>query len=389
MISMLRSLPRTVWLIGIISLVNDSASELLYPLIPIYLSSVLMAGPRAMGLIEGVAESTASILKLFSGVIVDRFHRFKPWIVFGYGIAGVGRPLIAFISSWPMLLLIRFSDRVGKGLRTSPRDALLASSVPAERHGLAFGFHRAMDNAGAVVGPLAAAVLLSRGVPIRDLFLWSSVPAVICILLALLIREEQPAVIDHSGSFDWKLGGLPPSFRRYLIVVALFSLGNSSNLFLLLRAGELGVAQSHIPLLWAAVSAVAALFSTPLAAWSDRIGRPRLLVAGYSAYSLFYFGMGFIVPRGLGLYLLFLLYGVFIAATEGVEKALVADLAPASLRGTAFGWFNLTAGVFLLPASIVFGIIYQGISPEAAFGFSSLCAASAAMLMAVWVISVR
>ncbi len=206
MISMLRSLPLTVWLIGIISLVNDSGSELLYPLIPIYLSSVLMAGPRAMGLIEGVAESTESILKLFSGVIVDRFHRFKPWFVFGYGIAGVGRPLIAFITSWPMLLVIRFADRVGKELRTSPRDALLASSVPPERHGLAFGFHRAMDNAGAVVGPITAAFLLSRGVALRDLFLWSAIPAAICIMLAVLIREEKPALAQHPA----------PLFRQYV-----------------------------------------------------------------------------------------------------------------------------------------------------------------------------
>jgi MFS family permease len=377
----LRSLPRTVWLIGLISLVNDSASELLYPLIPLYLSSVLMAGPRAMGLIEGVAESTASILKLFSGVIVDRMHRSKPWIVFGYGIAGVGRPLIAFISSWPMLLIIRFADRVGKGLRSSPRDALLAASVPSERHGLAFGFHRAMDNAGAVVGPLVAWLLLSRGVALRDLFLWSAIPAALCIGIAMMIREEKRITPVHQGPFDWQLRDMPKSFRRYLVVVALFSLGSSSNLFLLLRAGELGVPQSRIPLLWAAVSAIAALFATPLAAWSDRIGRVRLLVSGYLAYAIFYFAMGFLMPRGGWLFVLFALYGIFIAATEGVEKALVADLAPVHLRGTAFGWFNLTAGLFLLPASVIFGWLYQQFSPVVAFGFSAGCALAAAVLM--------
>ncbi|MFY9722221.1 MAG: MFS transporter, partial [Azonexus sp.] len=172
MLQAIKNLPRTVWLIGLISLVNDSASEMLYPLIPLYLASVLMAGPRALGIIEGIAEATASLLKLFSGVIVDRTRRAKPWIVFGYGLAGLGRPLIAFVSSWPWLLVIRFADRVGKGLRSSPRDALLAASVPAERRGLAFGLHRAMDNAGAVIGPLLASLLLAAQVPLHDIFLW-------------------------------------------------------------------------------------------------------------------------------------------------------------------------------------------------------------------------
>ena len=194
MLQAIKNLPRTVWLIGLISLVNDSASEMLYPLIPLYLASVLMAGPRALGIIEGIAEATASLLKLFSGVIVDRTRRAKPWIVFGYGLAGLGRPLIAFVSSWPWLLVIRFADRVGKGLRSSPRDALLAASVPAERRGLAFGLHRAMDNAGAVIGPLVASLLLAAQVPLHDIFLWSIVPAVLCLALALAIREPAAEV---------------------------------------------------------------------------------------------------------------------------------------------------------------------------------------------------
>jgi MFS family permease len=385
MFNAIKNLPRTVWLIGLISLVNDSASEMLYPLIPLYLASVLMAGPRALGIIEGIAEATASLLKLFSGVIVDRTRRAKPWIVFGYGLAGLGRPLIAFVSSWPWLLAIRFADRVGKGLRSSPRDALLAASVPAERRGLAFGLHRAMDNAGAVIGPLMAALLLAAQVPLHDIFLWSIVPAALCLALALAIREPVAEAVAAPKSFDWRLRDMPPLFKRYLVVVALFTLGNSSNMFLLLRARELGVAEATIPLLWAAVALVATVFSTPLSALSDRFGRMHLLVGGYVAYGLFYLVLGSMAHDGPLLFALFGFYGLFMAATEGVEKALVADLAPAERRGTAFGWFNLTAGVMLLPASLGFGWLWQAVSSWAAFVFSGACALAAGVLLCFWV----
>jgi MFS family permease len=385
MLNALRSLPRTVWLIGLISLINDSASEMIYPLIPLYLSSVLMAGPRALGIIEGIAEATASLLKLFSGVIVDRTRRAKPWIVFGYGLAGLGRPLIAFVANWPSLLVIRFADRVGKGLRTSPRDALLAISAGPDRRGLAFGLHRAMDNAGAVVGPVAAALLLAFGMSLREVFLWSILPAVLCLALALAIREPHGHAPAAGRRFNWQLADMPAVFKRYLVVVALFTLGNSSNLFLLLRAKELGVPQAQIPLLWAAVSVVAMLFSTPLSALSDRWGRVLLLTAGYLAYGVFYFLMGGIAHDGLVLFTLFGFYGLFMAATEGVEKALVADLAPDGLQGTAFGWFNLIAGIMLLPASVLFGWLYQRFSPLTAFAFSGGCAVLAAALLLVWV----
>ncbi|MEO7192771.1 MAG: MFS transporter [Vicinamibacterales bacterium] len=383
MLSGLRGLGRTVWLIGLLSLLNDSASEMLYPLIPLYLTSVLMAGPRALGLIEGVAEATASLLKLFSGVLVDRTRRAKPWMVFGYGLAGLGRPLIAFVTSWPWLLVIRFADRAGKGLRSSPRDALLAASVSAERRGLAFGVHRAMDNAGAVVGPLTAAALLGAGVPLRSMFLWALVPAGLCLALALAIREPRRPSTPPAATrgFDLTLRDLPSSFRRYLVVVGLFSFGNSSNMFLLLRAEELGVPRAHIPLLWATVSAVAMVFSAPLAALSDRWGRRRLLLAGYVAYAGFYFALGAITHSGTWLVALFGGYGLFLAATEGVEKALVADLAPADRRGTAFGWFNLVAGTALLPASLIFGAVYQGVSPWAAFAMSGSLGLAAALLL--------
>lgn len=381
MLKTIRALPRTVWLIGLISLINDSSSEMLYPLIPLYLSSVLMAGPRALGIIEGIAEATASLLKLFSGVVVDRTRHSKPWVVAGYGLAAFARPLIAFVSSWPMLLLIRFADRIGKGLRSSPRDALLAGSVAAEQRGVAFGFHRAMDNAGAVIGPLIASALLAAGTSLPDIFLWSVVPAMICLGLALSIREPRDSLPASPKAFQWQLGDMPASFKRYLLVVAIFTLGNSSNMFLLLRAKELGVSEASVPLLWAAVSLVAMLFSTPLSGLSDKVGRIPLLLGGYIAYALFYGGLGLMTHNGPLLLVLFCFYGLFMAATEGVEKALVADIAPPELRGTAFGWFNLTAGIFLLPASIIFGWLYQAVSPLVAFGFSATCSLTAAVLL--------
>ncbi|MFS6827390.1 MFS transporter [Cyanobium sp. ATX-6F1] len=248
--------------------------------------------------------------------------------------------------------------------------------------------HRAMDNAGAVIGPLVAALLLAQQVPLRQIILGAALPGALCVALALSLRERPgpaprtaPAAAP-AARFDWRVGSLPPELRRYLAVVALFTLGNSSNLFLLLRAQELGVPPAQVPLLWAAVSAVAMLFSAPLAGWSDRVGRWQLLVGGYGAYALFYLLLGNLRLGGMALFALFGFYGLFMAATEGVEKALVADLAPPEQRGRAFGWFNLTTGALLLPASILFGWLYQAASPAAAFGLSASCSLAAALLLA-------
>lgn len=383
MLTALRRLPQNVWLIGVISLLNDTASDMLYPLIPLYLSSVLMAGPKTLGVIEGMAEVTSSMLKLVSGILVDRTNRAQPWIVWGYGLAGFSRPLLAFATSWPGVLGIRMLDRVGKGLRSSPRDALLAASVPPENRGLAFGLHRAMDNAGAVLGPILAAVLLGSGFKIRDLFLISIVPAILCIGMSLLIREPQGALdAAKRNKFSWNFSQLPINFKQYLLAVVVFSLGNSSNMFLLLRAKELGLPESQVPLAWAVISAIAMLFSTPLAALSDRFGRIRSISAGWLAYAVFYLSLGFLNPgNATALFGLFAFYGLFLAATEGVEKALVADLAPAKLVGTAYGWFNLASGIMLLPASIIFGWFYENTGAAAAFSFSAGCSLIATVLL--------
>lgn len=378
------SLPRSVWLLGLVSLVNDSASELVYPLVPLYLSGVLMAGPRVLGLIEGLAEATASLLKLWAGVMVDRSGTAKPWVVAGYGLAGLARPLIAFVAGWPMLLALRLADRLAKAVRAAPRDALLAANIAPGQRGLAFGLHRAMDNAGAVIGPLLAWALLSAGMPLGQVFAWAIVPGLLCVALTLALKETPPAAAT-APRLGWQFSALPAPLRRYLAVVALFTLGNSSNMFLLLRAKELGVAEAQVPLLWAAVSGVAAVFAVPLGGLSDRIGRLRLLVTGYVAYAVFYAAMAAWAAPGWKLYLLFGLYGVFMAATEGVERALLADLTPPEQRGTAFGWLNLTTGALLLPASLLFGGLWEGVNAATAFGFSAACALLAAGLLAAWV----
>ncbi|MCE7950807.1 MAG: MFS transporter [Xanthomonadales bacterium PRO7] len=385
MIAAIRKLPRTVWLLGIISLTNDAASDMIYPLVPLYLASVLMAGPKALGIIEGIAEAVSSLLKLFAGVLADRTRHVKYWVWAGYGIAGFARPLLGITTSWLGVLVCRFADRIGKGLRSAPRDAMLAQSVDASQRGLAFGFHRAMDNFGAVIGPLVAAAMLAAGMSLRHVFLWAIVPGVVVIVLALFLKDVPREPAQKPVAFTWTLREFPPAFRRYLIVLALFTLGNSSNMFLLLRARDLGLPQAQVPILWALTSLVAALLSTPLSSLSDRLGRTRLIVSGWIVYAIFYLILGMQTDNTWALWPMFAGYGVFLAATEGAEKAMVADLVPRESSGTAFGWYNLVVGLFLLPASVVFGWLWQLESPLFAFGFGSGCALVAALLLKFWV----
>lgn len=380
----LRSLPRSVWLLGTISLLNDSASEMIYPLLPLFLAGTLGAGPRVLGLIEGVAEAVSSLLKLVAGAWSDRMQRAKPFVVSGYGIAGVARTLIAAATGWWMVLLCRLADRVGKGLRSSPRDAMLGRSITSDQRGLAYGLHRAMDNAGAVIGPLVAAGLLALGFELRTVFWCAGVPAVIVLLLTLRLREPEAAAVIEPTRFSWRMQGFPPAFKRYLLVLGLFMLGNSSNLFLLLRVRELGFAQAQVPLLWALMSLVAAVFLTPLSSLSDRIGRRRLIIAGWIAYAAIYLLLGWGGLPDWSIWGLFAAYGLFIAATEGAEKALVADLVPRDQLGTAFGWYHLTLGITLLPASLLFGWLWQSVSAFTAFAFGAGCALLAAALLTLW-----
>ena len=386
MIRGVRALPRTIWLVAAISLFNDAASDMIYPLVPLYLATVLMAGPKALGLIEGVAEAVSSLLKLFAGVLADRSGNVRSWMIAGYAIAGFARPLIGLTTSWPGVLACRFADRIGKGLRSAPRDALISLSVDPGQRGLAFGFHRAMDNFGAVIGPLAAAALLAAGVGLRAVFVLAIVPALIAIALALGVREPAHPARHDPAPMRWSVGGLPVPFRRYLCALALFTLGNSSNMFLLLRANELGASATRVTLMWALFSLVTALLSTPLSAMSDRWGRARVLGGAWLAYAGAYLLIGLLPGADWALWVAFAGYGVVTAALEGTEKALVADLVPRERIGAAFGWYNLVAGLFLLPASLLFGWLWSTFAPFAAFAFGAGCALGAALLLGLWVV---
>jgi MFS family permease len=354
---------------------------MVYPLLPLYLSSVLLAGPKAIGIIEGIAEATSSLLRLVTGVIFDRTRKAKPWLVFGYGIAGLSRPLIAFISSWPALLFIRFADRVGKGLRSSPRDALLANSTSKKNYGLVFGFHRAMDNAGAVIGPIIAAILLGIGLSLQSIFLLAFAPAILAFSLSLMIKEKKVKPI-RSQKIKWSLQGAPKSFKRYLWAVAFFTLACSSDMFLLYRLKELGMENYQIPILWAGVSLVTAVFCTPFSALSDKYGRLKFLAFGWIAYILFYLFMAQANSLNFAIWILFGFYGLFKAATEGVERAYVADLTKVNQRGTAFGWFNLITGFMLFPASFIFGFLYESYGVQIAFLFSAISSIIALIILA-------
>lgn len=382
----LLTLSPTIWLLGLISFFNDAAGEMVYSVMPLYVASVLMAGPKTLGLIEGVAEATGSLFRLLSGVLADKTRATKPWVVGGYALANLARPLLGLVSTWPLALLLRFADRVGKGLRTSPRDAMLALSAPPERRGLAFGLHRSMDNIGTVIGPLLAAWMLVRGMNLREVLMWVAVPGAITVLLTLLIREPPRERVYNPTPFDWSLRGFPPSFKRYLLVLGLFTLGNASNTFLLLRARDMGLPDYQIPMLWALVAGIAALFSTPLSALSDRIERTRLISFGWGVYGLFYLLLGINTSQTWLLWPLFAFYGLFMAATEGAERALVADFAPPERMGTAFGWFNLTTGLLLLPSSLLFGWIWETAGPTLAFGIAASFALLATALLKLWVV---
>jgi MFS family permease len=370
---------RNVLALAVVSFLTDVATDMTYPLLPVFLASVLGASATSVGAIEGAAESTAALLKLASGWWSDRVARRKPLVLAGYTVASVIRPLIGLAQSVSQVLAIRVTDRVGKGIRTSPRDALIADSVDPSIRGRAFGFHRAADHAGAVVGPLLAFALLRwADLDLRHLFLWTAVPGALAVAaLVFGVREVPRAPVEKAKQVDLRtpLGG---RFWAFLGVLLLFTLGNSTDAFLLLRAADLGVDAALIPILWAMLHVVKSLSSTPGGALSDRIGRKPLLVAGWLIYAAVYLGLGR-AGAAWHAWALFAVYGIYFGLTEGVEKALVADLVPADRRGAAFGWYNLALGVGALPASLLFGLIWDSKGPAAAFGFGAGMAFLAAL----------
>ena len=377
-----RALGRNVITLSAVSLLTDVSSEMIYPLVPAFLSTVLGANASAVGVVEGAAESTAALLKLVSGWLSDRTRRRKPLVILGYTIAAVARPLIAFAQSVGQVVAIRVTDRVGKGIRTSPRDALIADSVDPSIRGRAFGFHRAADNAGAVIGPLIAfAILKTEGIPLRRVFLFAAIPGLLA-LVVLAIGARDTKRDDRAPRKDVSLArDMGTRFWLFLAVVFVFTLGNSTDAFLLLRAAQAGVPIALAPLLWAMLNLVKAASNVPGGALSDRVGRKPLIVAGWILYAVVYFLFGH-VSAPWQVWALFAVYGLYFGLTEGVQNAFVADLVPASRRGAAFGWYNLAVGIGALPASLIFGLIWDRASPHAAFTFGGSLALVAAVAIA-------
>lgn len=380
------TLSRPVWLIGWVSFFTDMASEMVYPLLPLFLTQVLGAGAMSLGVIEGVAEAASSALKILSGRWSDRSKSPKKLVLLGYGLASAVRPLIAVAQAWPQVLAIRFTDRLGKGIRGAPRDAMLADLAPRGARGKVFGFHRAMDHAGAVTGPLlASAFLYVYPGRYRPLFALTIVPGLIVMFFVLRLPDRtrtEPAATGSNAAVapagsPWNLGA---PFYQAIAVIFLFSLGNASDAFLLLRLSDLGVPAFWIPLLWSALHVVKSTSSYVGGSLSDRFGRRGLIALGWVVYAIVYaiFGFSLSLPA---IITTFLVYGLYFGLTEGTEKAWVADLAPTTLRGTAFGVYNAALGVGGLAASLIFGVIWTEISPRAAFLTGAALALAAAVLI--------
>jgi MFS family permease len=379
------SLPWPVWLLGWVSFFTDSASEIVYPLLPLFLTRVLGAGAMSLGVIEGIAEAANSALKIVSGWLADRSKRPKTLVLVGYGLASAVRPLIALAASWTHVLAIRFVDRLGKGIRGAPRDAMLATFAPADARGRVFGFHRAMDHAGAVTGPLlASAFLYVYPEQYRALFALTIIPGAIVILVLLRLPNTAGTVVHADQptrlAFRESLELLSSDFYRAMAVILIFSLGNASDAFLLLRLGDLGVPAFWIPLLWSALHVVKVGSSLAGGVLSDRFGRRTLIALGWIVYAAVYSGFAVFDTRSIVI-AVFLAYGLFFGLTEGVEKAWVADLAPVAARGTAFGVYNAALGIGTLAASLLFGFIWTRVSADAAFMTGAALALTATALL--------
>lgn len=389
---------RNVYVLGAVSLFNDFSSEMIYPLIPLFVKSVLGLGPAFLGILEGIAESTSSILKLFAGYFSDKIKKRKPFAVGGYAISNLLRPLIGLTRSWGVLLFLRFSDRVGKGIRTSPRDAMIADYSPIERRGFAFGFQRGMDHTGAVLGSITASLLLYFfTIELKTIFLLSVIPGIIAVLLMIFgvrniqkrdkIEVPRKYVIPNKTTIGKKeilkfsdFKKLGKQFPLYLVVLVIFTLGNSTDAFLLLRASELGFQITVIPLLWAILHISKALFCILGGYISDKIGRKVMILSGWFVYFLTYLGFAYFNEYYL-IYLLFIIYGLYFGLTEGVEKALVADIVPKENIGTAFGFYNLSLGIATLPASVIFGLIWKTYSFRAAFLTGAIISIAASIML--------
>jgi len=375
----LQKLPRNVWVVTITSFLTDISSEMLVNLIPFFLANVLGVRTAVIGLIDGIAETTASLVKILSGALSDKLGKRKWLTVAGYGLSTIAKPFLYFANAWGWVLGVRFVDRVGKGIRTAPRDALIADSIDKNQRGFAFGLHRAGDTAGAFLGLGIAAVIIwltqSQTVELaRSTFqlivLVSIVPAILAVIVLAVGTVDVPVAGKGMEKTRLTFRGLDARFKSFLLVVVLFTLGNSSDAFILLRGQERGLSILQVMGMALTFNLLYTIFAGPLGALSDKIGRHRLILGGWFTYGLIYLGLAF-SRTGWQVWTLFGLYGLYYAATEGTAKALVADLVPDNMRGTAYGLFNAAIGITALPASLVAGLLWQGAGAWTGFGASA------------------
>jgi MFS family permease len=396
---MRKRIPRNVWVLSITSFLTDVSSEMLFNLLPLFLVNVLGVRTAVVGLIEGVAETTASLVKLGSGALSDYLEKRKTLTVIGYGLSALAKPLLFFANTWGWVFGVRFTDRFGKGIRSSPRDALLADSTPEDRRGLAFGLHRAADTAGAFTGLAIAALVvwasqasaaeLSRNT-FQKVTLASIIPAILGVIVLTLGAREVITSRNSSENRRLKFSGLDHKFWAFLVVMVIFTLGNSADAFIILRAQERGLNVLQVLGMLLTFNAVYTIIASPVGALSDRIGRRAILIAGWLVYGLIYLGFA-AANTGAQIWLFYGIYGLYYALTEGSSRAFVADLVPQEQRGTAYGFFHAGVGLAALPASLIAGILWQGIGswggfgPAAPFLFGAVLALLSVFLFIIWV----
>jgi len=374
---------KNVFVLGLVSFFNDVASEMIYPIVPIFLTSVLGAPVAVVGLIEGLAESTASILKVVSGWLSDKWQKRKPFVVAGYSFSAISKILLSLAFSWPFVLFARFVDRFGKGMRTSARDALIVESSENSSRGRAFGFHRALDTSGAVIGPMIALLAIHfLDNNFRLIFFLAFIPSCIGILLLLFFVKEKKKEANLSPALNLSWRNLDPSFKIFLLISFIFALGNSSDAFLILRAQNLGLSLSLVVLAYVLFNLAYAIFSMPAGIISDKIGPKKVLLVGFLLFSVVYLFFG-LVHSSLFLWFLFPIYGIYMALTEGVGKAYISNLVPQEKIGTAFGVYQTTIGLCTFFASLIAGLLWTYIGVSAPFIFGSLMAFISAFLFFV------
>jgi len=374
---------KNVFVLGLVSFFNDVASEMVYPVVPIFLTSVLKAPVSAVGLIEGIAESTASLLNTFSGWFSDKIKKRKIFITSGYSLSTFSKLIIGFSKTWPLVLIGRFIDRFGKGIRTSARDALIAENSDEINRGKAFGFHRALDTLGAVIGPLAAIFLIQLfGDNLRPIFYIAFIPGLIAVFLLIFLVKEKSAKIEKKSLPKFTLKNLNPSFKIFLICSIIFALGNSSDTFLILRAKNLGLTTTLAILAYALFNLFYAIFSTPAGILSDKVGPKKLLIIGFFLFSIIYFLFG-INQSKFFIWLLFILYGFYMALTDGVSKAYVSLIGDQEKMATSLGIYQTATGICTFFASLIAGILWTNLGASAPFIFGSLMALIAAILFII------